>query len=509
MVLARRVACFSFIALIGAHPLSAEDVAPLSAIDWLSNSVSASDPIIFEPEMPAVNSATSPSITVTALDDPSPDRVGILSSDITGLPSNLWSGTATNDLISALATLPAFDIPALRDFVTVLMLAEAQPPLDAGPEARLFLARTDTLLAMGRLEEALALLEAAKPETPALFRRYFDISLLTGEEDRACNIMRERPAVAPTVPARIFCLARSGDWNAAALTLNTNRVLGDVGEVEIELLTLFLDPELAEGTNEKPLPDRISPLIFRLCEAIGERLATSSLALAFAHADLRPTTGWKTQLDAAERLARNGALSASKLQELYGSRTPSASGGVWDRIDAFQRFEIALGRRDPSAVSRTLPPAWEAMKDIRSEVAFAELYSSDLIEITMSEEASQISNELGLLTEDYELISRREGVDPFLRSLAQGRPQETLTTDPMRLAIQAAFNGADVPVQMRGLAESGQLGRSLLMALRAFDQGVRGDQQSLTDAIALFRYVGLEDLARRSALQTLILDRTR
>ena len=122
--MARRVACFSIFALICAHPLSAEDGAPLSAIDWLSNSVSASDPILFEPESPAVNSASSPSITVTTLDDPSPDRIGILPGDITGLQANLWSGTTTDDLIDALAALPTFDLPALRDFVPVLMLAQ-------------------------------------------------------------------------------------------------------------------------------------------------------------------------------------------------------------------------------------------------------------------------------------------------------------------------------------------------------------------------------------------------
>ena len=37
--------------------------------------------------------------------------------------------------------------------------------------------------------------------------------------------------------------------------------------------------------------------------------------------------------------------------------------------------------------------------------------------------------------------------------------------------------------------------------------GARGDLNKLSDAIALFRAVGLEDVARRAALQAMILDR--
>ena len=61
---------------------------------------------------------------------------------------------------------------------------------------------------------------------PEPFRRWFDIALLIGREDRACDIMLETPQIAPTFPARIFCLARSGDWNAAALSLRTGETLG-------------------------------------------------------------------------------------------------------------------------------------------------------------------------------------------------------------------------------------------------------------------------------------------
>ena len=508
MVLAQHVATFFSLSLLSAAPLVAQESTPMSAIDWLSESVTLPQPVIQAPETPITDTAAVPEITVTALDDPSPDRIGLLPSDITGLPRNLWSGSPTMTLSRAIADLPTFDLPALQEFATVLMLAEADAPLDGGPDGLLFLARVDALLAMGRLDQALSLLEAAKPETPALFRRYFDIALLTGNEDDACEMMQDRPAVAPTVTARIFCLARSGDWNTAALTLNTNRLLGDLGEEEIELLTLFLDPELAEG-SAIPMPERITPLVFRLREAIGETMTTRSLPIAFAHADLRSTTGWKAQLDAAERLARAGSLPATTLQALYGSRTPSASGGVWDRLDAFQRFDTAMGVKDPIAIARTLPPVWEAVKTIKAEDLLAQLYAQDLQSVPLTGEASDIAGKLGLLSEDYEITATNGSVDRYLAALAQGRPEDIPTTEAVEQVIQSAFLGEELPEDLVKQAEDGQLGIALLSGLSLVQQGAEGNYTALTQGLAFFRHVGLEDLARRTALQVLILDRQR
>jgi len=131
------------------------------------------------------------------------------------------------------------------------MLAEADPPLGAGPDGALFVARVDKLLDLGALEQAKSLIEAAEPDTAPLFRRWFDVALLTGTEDAACSVVKSTPSIAPTYSARIFCLARNGDWNAAALTLNTHRALGDITAEEDALIARFLDPELFEG--EPPL----------------------------------------------------------------------------------------------------------------------------------------------------------------------------------------------------------------------------------------------------------------
>lgn len=504
-----------FAILMMSTAATAQEAAPLSAIDWLSESVTPATvaPTQQRPariEEPAVTeSASPPPVTVTTLDGPSPDPVGLLPGDVTGLPRNLWatSDEATLVTLTRAQAMPA--LPAMQDFFVILMLAEADPPLGAGPNGALFLARVDKLLDHAALQEAQALLEQAGGETPDQFRRLFDVALLTGTEDSACKLMQARPSIAPTFSARIFCLARNGDWAAAALTLNTHRVLGDITDEDEALVSRFLDPELFEGEGRLPPPTRPSPLVFRMREAIGESILIDDLPLAFAHADLRDTAGWKAQLEAAERLVQTGAVDANVMQDLFTSRTPSASGGIWDRVEAFQRFDVAIQARDPRAVAQHLPAVWDAMIQMRSEVAFATLYSSALQRLPLTGDAADLATTVGLLSEDYEDVAiNAANVPPFLAALARGVPQDVRANTPDERAVQAAFNGAQAPAALTDLIQRGKLGEALLRNFASFDMAAEGDTQSITDALTVLRKVGLEDVARRAALQYLLLERS-
>lgn len=478
----------------------------MSAIEWLSRSVEAA-PVI---EPPAVGDATSPDVQVTLLDRLSKDPIGLLAPDVTGLPRSLWATSDEAVLVDLVRAERVEMVPALQDLLKVLMLAEADAPRGANGEGALFLARVDKLLDLGALEPAQALIEQADPDTAALFRRWFDVALLTGTEDYACNAMRSTPSIAPTFSARIFCLARTGDWSAAVLSLNTHRVLGDINPQEEALLSRFLDPELYEGEPPLTPPARISPLTFRMHGAIGEPLITANLPLAFSHADLQPTTAWKSQLEAAERLARVGAISENVLLKHYTARTPAASGGIWDRAAAIQRFDAAMTARDANAVARTLPAAWDAAQQARVEVKFAMLYGEALQSIALSGDAANIAFHAGLLSPGYETVANAvsdENLDLFLVSLAQGRPQTAPANSPKARAIRDAFENTTPPAELDSLLANGQLGEALLRAMALFETGAQGDLRSVTDALVLLRAVGLEDVARRAALQLMLLER--
>src|SRR3989338_6269247 len=215
--------------------------APLSAIDWLSQSVSApagnggghgTGSVANQPSTPgevavSTNGALPDSVAVSVLGAPSPDSVGLLPPDVTGFPHDLWGLGKTAEVIAALSAVRLEGLPSLQALLLPLLLAESEAPADAGADSALLIARIDKLLEIGALEQAQALLDAAGPITSAeLFRRAFDVALLT---------------------ARVFCLARADDWNAAALTLQTAKALGNITEIEDALLSRFPDPDLFEG----------------------------------------------------------------------------------------------------------------------------------------------------------------------------------------------------------------------------------------------------------------------
>lgn len=494
---------------------------PLSAIDWLSDSAAIPVALPAAPDASEVTEdASVGDVSVTALTASGPAATGILPANVTGLPRTLWAGSDARALAAQIRLLRPSDIPALNVLSTRLLLAEAAPPRASGsvdPTAEgeaFFLARVDQLLVRGAVEQAEALLAQAGTGPPERFRRAFDVALLIGAEDRACQTLRETPSVSPTYPARIFCLARTGDWMAAALTLNSARVLGEISTDEDTLLASFLDPELAD---ELPPPNglRPNPLVFRMYDAIGEPLATGPLPLAFAHADLRSTVGWKAQLEAAERLARAGALPENRLLGIYTENHPSASGGVWDRVAAVQAFDKALGAGDAAKIAKSLPKVWTAATSSELEVPFARAFGERLEASKLDREAASLAFRIGLLTERYEIValSARDAgnlsgkIDPFLAALARGQLADVSPYDETSTAIARAFMGQPAPIELTQLALENRLGEALLRTILRIEESLGGDFAKLTQSLAFLRSVGLEDDARRIALQALILER--
>ena len=485
----------------------AQSTEPLSAIDWLSQSVqvpvtSVAPGRALQDEPPVASTAEPPQVTTTPLDSASPDPIGLLAPSVTDLPRSLWAGSDEATLITLLQAVGVSGLPAKQELLRTLLLAEADPPAGASSAGALFQARVDKLLDLGAIEEAQALLEQAQIESPGLFRRWFDVALLTGTEDQACAVMQRRIDVAPTYAARIFCLARGGDWPAAALSLNTHIALGDLAAGEEALLSRFLDPELFENMPPLGPPARTSPLLFRMYEAIGERLNTANLPRAFAHADLRATVGWKSQIEAAERLTRHGALPPNVLFALYTDRAPSASGGVWDRAAAMQAFDTALRRNDADAITQSLPAAWEAAIAAQVEVAFAAEYGERLATQSLAGPAQGIAAIVGALAPaatapDQPPLAALSGLD-----LARG------ADDPLSQAIAAAWqDDATPPAMLLDMTRQNKLGEAMLRTIALLEAGATGDGQSLTDALVFLRTIGMEDMAHKIAAQTLLLRR--
>lgn len=487
--------------------------APLSAIDWLSSSVTAKATPLprTEPGVAGNGGALPQSVVTSRLDGPNPDAAGVLMPRVTGFPADIW-GLGETEKIAALISLRRDDgLPSLQRLLMTLMLAQSAAPADAAGRGILLMARIDKLLDMGALEEARALIDASGPMTPQVFRRYFDIAMLTGQEDRACDRLRKSPDLAPTYPARIFCLARAGDWAGGALTLRMAQALGFVEASDDALLHRFLDPDLFEGEPPLEPPSPVTPLAWRMLEAIGEGLPTANLPLAFSHAELRETAGWKAQLEAAERLGRASVLDKNQLLGIYTERQPAASGGIWDRVEAFQRFESAMKANNLAAIGVALPAVWAKMAEAGLEVPFAELFAARLMRLTLTGEAGALAFRVDLLSAQYETAARARTAlntnETFLIGIARGDLQGAIPPDSLSRAIAPAFLRATPPADLLALLAEKRLGEAVLHAVDRIERGLHGDLRGVTEGLALFRHVGLEDLARRVALELILLER--
>ncbi len=501
----------ALLAVVLANPVYAQEAGQTAEIDltglpelgtpdWLSDTIT-------RPHANVATDASVAEIMVLPLDAIQLDAVGLLPATITGLPRGLWGASETETLARLMRAQPIQGLPAMQNFTEVLALAELDPPLDAPAEgSELFLARLDMLLDRGALDPAQALMERAGPTQDGdIFRRWFDVSLLTDHSTRACAAMNANPDIAPTFPARIFCLARGGDWSAAALSLGTGEALGQITESEGDLIARFLDPELFEGEPPLPPDDTLTPLEFQMRMAIAQRPDMTGMPLAFLYADLSPLAGWRAQLDASERLTRSGAIAPQEWFAIYTSQGPSASGAIWDRVEALQALDAALLAGDPIETSRRLAPAWEAMQDAGLEVAFADIYGERLLRTPLVDEAGILARRIGLLSPLYEQVAQsavaQNATERFAFAIARGLPPEA-TRDPLDRAIGAAF-AIDRPSHRYSLfLENNRLGEALLRAALVLAQGgADTDTDDLTDALVLFRAVGLEDVARRAALQ--------
>ncbi|EEE38375.1 hypothetical protein RKLH11_2217 [Rhodobacteraceae bacterium KLH11] len=499
------------LALFLAGTTQAQTQEPLSVIDWLTAPPeNLPGTVLLEP--PVTQTGLQPDVQVTPLEALSPP-LGLVASSVTGLPVDLWQGSEPERLAELIARVPVKSNPAMQRLLFTLLLSEARAPTGDSARDTLLMARLDRLMQLGASDPTQALVQLAGPtDTQARFGRWFDATLLTGDEDRSCTALIAQPHLSRDYAAQIFCKARRGDWTSAALTLEAAHALQILPEDELALLDRFLSPELFEGAAYLPQPEDPDPLTFRLFEAIGERLPTASLPRAFANADLRDVAGWKAQIEAAERLTRIGALTPNQLLGLYTERSPAASGAVWDRVAAIQRFEAALDTGDSEKIAKTLTAVWAQMKTVGLEVAFAELFAPRLAPLTLpTDVAENLRWRILLLSELYEDAARTvpggSDANPFLAALAQGDPGRAPSPTPLADAISQGFAwSAPVPSDIDRLLNNNQLGEAILETMQLFAHGARGNLVDLTAAIATFRRVGLEDTARRAALQLMILN---
>ena len=501
-------------------PVSAQQ-GPLSANDWLSSGrPPARDASAWRPGDPvppdaqrlrgedqsqqatgpddvAETAATVP-IAVRRLNAADPDGAGIISARQAGLPEDFWTGTDLKTATRMIGAAPA--LPASAQIARRILEAQLTPPdMPADqPAGEFFALRVDQLISEGALPSARDLLQGAGQDNTETFRRLFDLSLLLGGEEQTCRKMGDETGILSDPSVRIFCLAQQGDWNAAAVLYVGAKRLGLVEPHMTDLLSHYLDDASSESGEVLTPPETMTPLAFRLHEAIGQPLPTGDLPVAYAWADLENHSGWKAQLEAAERLARARALPAAILYQLYTSQRPAASGGVWERAAAVQALDAALLTEDPARIGPALTAAFQRMEQAGLRDSLADMMAERLQPDTLGGEAAHLALWLRLWSGETEVARAPEDkLDAALLALATGGQPEPLTPALGALAPVFATELPPQPDPDDGIA----LAPALYGALADADAGTQGDVTRAVRGVRMLRELGLIADARRVATQ--------
>jgi hypothetical protein len=162
-------------------------------------------------------------------------------------------------------------------------------------------------------------------------------------------------------------------------------------------------------------------------------------------------------------------------------------------------------------VGAALAPAWEAMQSQQLEITFATLYAERLMELDLGQDAGKLAFEVALLSPFYERFAAAHETsdkrEVFLKGLAMGSLTGLMPPDSMGRAIAPAFMDHPIAPEAASLLEDGRLGEALLLAIDQITKGVTGELRGVTDGLALLRHVGMEDVARRTALELMLLER--
>ncbi|MEZ5687167.1 MAG: hypothetical protein R3D78_15305, partial [Paracoccaceae bacterium] len=172
----------------------------------------------------------------------------------------------------------------------------------------------------------------------------------------------------------------------------------------------------------------------------------------------------------------------------------------------------AMRAGEAETVAEILPEAYALMETIELEPLLGRLWGEDLAKLDLPPKTRALAFRIGLLSPAYEKIAQAHTPtdldERLLIGLARGSTAGIPAQDQLGLLLKRVFdrNATSLPDAYRDLVP-GQLGLALLRALDDVTEGAKGDYTRLEAGLRLLRMSGLEDEARRAALELLILER--
>lgn len=511
-----RCAVSAFLLLFVATGLAGA-AEPRSAIPWLSDLATAPAPPV-ETEDPEPRAADAP-IEVAGVDAVKADAAGLASAESLDLPRDLWRGVSALRARSLIEKAPIGGVRAARRLLHAIMTARLQAPSGSGEAASLVLARAEKLLALADPAQADALIRAANLSTVAAADIRMRAALLIGDVDGVCGEIDGGGLPSPGAAERVYCFAATGATPAAALTLAAARDIDDMPVLDQALLEALVNGPGAAGVSPPRQAADMTPLRAALIDDLAlTGPSPRSLPLAYRVRDLAKGAPRRSRIAATERLVEAGVLLPETLVALYRDQRSAESGGVWGRVESYQK--AAKASQKPAAIAAFLDRGREAGLPIATAHVAAPLIAKPNAGDTLP---SGFLRTLLLAekTDAAASLTPTEPLDAALTALATGTPEPQLVfakageVKTVRLsAALAALNDGAAP---EGFADSATLARiteqveagrpaaAIFKSLALLSAGPQIAPGAFYAALVGLRDAGLEVWARRIAVEILIL----
>ena len=285
---------------------------------------------------------SGPVITVDHLDTPDPESVGTLDQNTGGLEIDMWAGTPRFFIERLIPLAPnRLASPTLRRLARRLLLSTAIVPPYAvnhvtdtvrGAGSSLIAARVERLQSLGDIEGSMALIEAAptRGDDPLLLRYKAENFLISDDRGGACaEAFRQQDRVEDVFWQQLVVYCQVLKGNVSEATLGAS-LLAETSDAEDTVFSAIVDslsgtPSETISSLRHPTPLHLSMLRSANLPVPDDALGTPSSSLLRMMA-LSPNASLETRLEAAERAARYGAISAERLAQIYAATefTPSA-----------------------------------------------------------------------------------------------------------------------------------------------------------------------------------------
>ena len=315
---------------------------PMSAIDWLAKKIN--DPPVFYTYPSEIDENSNIEIEKMVLPNISKNSIGIYPSIKIGINSDIWKNNNEIEISTILKKIRISDLYYLNRLLKRILLIESDPPIIAVGEkfsGTIFLRqRILKLIQMGALDDAEALILDSEPTfDPNLTDLWSEISFLTYRFERFCKAILNGYHNSLEPAHKIICLARSGDWNAAALSLATFSSINEIDSDHEKLLINYLDHEAELEIINKDKCEEDKSVIIYLCNFSNINTRIPSYGVKFLYNNLGRGKSIRSRIVASEELVKSGALNPNILFSTYKIKQPSTSGGVWARAKLVQELD--------------------------------------------------------------------------------------------------------------------------------------------------------------------------